>query len=125
MEPRKQGCGAAALGCRVPAEGGWPTLSLGGPGNHAVVVDALGADARAFSERFGFSALTDDEMRLFLPVSTIRAAAIRITRVATRRLAPIPVDVELTNRSGRFQAGRSGRAGRPGGREETTPIPRP
>jgi GNAT superfamily N-acetyltransferase len=44
-------------------------------GIHAVVVDALDADALAFYERFGFSALTDDPMRLFLPVSTIRAAA--------------------------------------------------
>jgi hypothetical protein len=40
-----------------------------------VVVDALDSDALAFYERFGFSALTDDPMRLFLPVSTIRAAA--------------------------------------------------
>ena len=44
-------------------------------GIHAVVVDALDAEARAFYQRFGFSTLTDDEMRLFLPVSTIRAAA--------------------------------------------------
>ncbi len=44
-------------------------------GIHAVIVDALDAEARAFYERFGFAALTDDPMRLFLPVSTIRAAA--------------------------------------------------
>jgi GNAT superfamily N-acetyltransferase len=44
-------------------------------GIHAVVVDALDVEARAFYERFGFSALTDDPMRLFLPVSTIQAAA--------------------------------------------------
>jgi predicted N-acetyltransferase YhbS len=43
-------------------------------GIHAVVVDALDAEAKAFYERFGFLPLTDDEMRLFLPVSTIRAA---------------------------------------------------
>jgi len=44
-------------------------------GIHAVVVDALDAEAKAFYERFGFLPLTDDEMRLFLPVSTIRSAA--------------------------------------------------
>jgi GNAT superfamily N-acetyltransferase len=43
-------------------------------GIHAVVVDALDAEAKAFYERFGFVPLTDDEMRLFLPLSTIRAA---------------------------------------------------
>jgi GNAT superfamily N-acetyltransferase len=44
-------------------------------GIHAVVVDALDAQAKAFYERFGFLPLTDDEMRLFLPLSTIRSAA--------------------------------------------------
>ncbi len=43
-------------------------------GIHAVVVDALDAEAKAFYQRFGFLALTDDEMRLFLPVGTIRSA---------------------------------------------------
>jgi GNAT superfamily N-acetyltransferase len=42
-------------------------------GIHAVVVDALDAEAKAFYERFGFLPLTDDEMRLFLPLSTILA----------------------------------------------------
>jgi len=44
-------------------------------GIHAVVVDALDAGAKTFYERFGFMPLTDDEMRLFLPLSTIRSAA--------------------------------------------------
>jgi GNAT superfamily N-acetyltransferase len=44
-------------------------------GIHAVVVDALDAEAKAFYQRFGFLPLTDDEMRLFLPLCTIRAAA--------------------------------------------------
>jgi GNAT superfamily N-acetyltransferase len=44
-------------------------------GIHAVVVDAMDAEARAFYERFGFLPLTDDEMRLFLPMGSIRAAA--------------------------------------------------
>jgi GNAT superfamily N-acetyltransferase len=44
-------------------------------GIHAVVVDALDAEAKAFYERFGFLPLADNEMRLFLPLSTIRAAA--------------------------------------------------
>jgi GNAT superfamily N-acetyltransferase len=44
-------------------------------GIHAVVVDALDAEAKAFYARFGFMPLMDDEMRLFLPLSTIRSAA--------------------------------------------------
>ncbi len=44
-------------------------------GIHAVVVDALDDEARAFYERFGFLPLRDDAMRLFLPLSTVRSAA--------------------------------------------------
>jgi hypothetical protein len=44
-------------------------------GGHAVVVDALNAGAKAFYERFGFTPLTDDEMRLFVPLGAIRSAA--------------------------------------------------
>jgi len=44
-------------------------------GIHAVIVDALDAEAKTFYERFGFMLLTDDNMRLFLPLSTIRSAA--------------------------------------------------
>jgi GNAT superfamily N-acetyltransferase len=44
-------------------------------GIHAVVVDALDDEAKAFYERFGFLPLRDDAMRLFLPLSTIRSAA--------------------------------------------------
>jgi predicted N-acetyltransferase YhbS len=44
-------------------------------GIHAVVVDALDAGAKTFYERFGFIPLADNEMRLFLPVNTIRTAA--------------------------------------------------
>ena len=44
-------------------------------GIYAVVVDALDAEAKTFYQRFGFTALTDNEMRLFLPLSTIRLAA--------------------------------------------------
>ena len=43
-------------------------------GIHAVVVDALDAGAKTFYERFGFMPVTDDEMMLFLPLSTIRSA---------------------------------------------------
>jgi hypothetical protein len=46
-------------------------------GIHTVVVDALDDEASAFFERFGFMSLTDNPMRLFLPVSTIQAAARR------------------------------------------------
>ncbi len=44
-------------------------------GIYAVVVNALDAEAKAFYERFGFLPLTHDEMRLFLPLSTICTAA--------------------------------------------------
>jgi len=44
-------------------------------GIHSVVVDALDAGAKTSSERFGFMPLTDDEMWLFLRLSTIRSAA--------------------------------------------------
>ncbi len=44
-------------------------------GIHAVVLDAFDAEAKSFYQRFGFSLLTDDVMRLFLPLSTIRSAA--------------------------------------------------
>jgi GNAT superfamily N-acetyltransferase len=44
-------------------------------GIHAVVVDALDAGAKTFYVRFGFMPLIDDEMRLFLPLSTIRSSA--------------------------------------------------
>ncbi len=43
-------------------------------GMHAVVVDALDADAKAFYDRFGFMPLLDNALRLFLPSSTIRSA---------------------------------------------------
>ncbi len=43
-------------------------------GIHAVVVDALDAEAKSFYQRFGFLPLTDDVMRLFLPLSTLRSA---------------------------------------------------
>jgi GNAT superfamily N-acetyltransferase len=43
-------------------------------GTFAVVVDALDEEAKAFYEKFGFLPLTDNAMRLFLPLSTIRAA---------------------------------------------------
>jgi predicted N-acetyltransferase YhbS len=42
-------------------------------GIYAVVVDALDDEAVSFYEKFGFLRLTDAEMRLFLPLSTIRA----------------------------------------------------
>jgi predicted N-acetyltransferase YhbS len=43
-------------------------------GVHAVVVDALDGEAKAFYERFGFLPFLDGEMRLFLTLGTIRAA---------------------------------------------------
>ena len=35
---------------------------------HALIVDAANDDAKRFCEEFGFSALADDPMRLFLPL---------------------------------------------------------
>ena len=35
---------------------------------HALIVDAATEDAKRFYERFGFAPLTDDPMRLFLPL---------------------------------------------------------
>jgi hypothetical protein len=44
-------------------------------GIDAIVVDALDAEAKAFCQRIGFLPVSDDEMRLILHLSTIRAAA--------------------------------------------------
>jgi GNAT superfamily N-acetyltransferase len=44
-------------------------------GIRAIAVDALDAGAKTFYERFGFMPLTDNGMRVFLPLSTIRSAA--------------------------------------------------
>ena len=35
---------------------------------HALIVDAANEDAKRFYERFGFAPLTDDPMRLFIPL---------------------------------------------------------
>jgi GNAT superfamily N-acetyltransferase len=43
-------------------------------GIHAVEVDALDEPAKAFYERFGFIALQDNPLHLYLPVATIRDA---------------------------------------------------
>lgn len=43
-------------------------------GIHAVVVDAIDAQAKGLYQRFGFLELADNPMRLFLPIATIRAA---------------------------------------------------
>ena len=43
-------------------------------GVHAVEVDAIDAQAKAFYERYGFVPLLDSELHLFLPVATIRDA---------------------------------------------------
>ena len=44
-------------------------------GFHAVVVDALDSDAKAFYEKYGFVPLTDNVMRLFVNIETTRGAA--------------------------------------------------
>lgn len=43
-------------------------------GVHAVEVDAIDAEAKAFYEKYGFVALHDQELHLYLPVTTIRTA---------------------------------------------------
>ena len=76
----------ASLSTKASMAEAWADISFAMPltrsldlaeklGIHAVVVDALDAEAKTFYERFGFVPLTDDEMRLFLPMSTIRSAA--------------------------------------------------
>jgi GNAT superfamily N-acetyltransferase len=50
-------------------------LSLAGQlGVHAVEVDAVDDQARAFYERYGFVALQDDPLHLYLPVATVEDA---------------------------------------------------
>ena len=44
-------------------------------GNYAVIVDAVDGEAKAFYEKFGFLPLTDQGLRLFLPMATIVSAA--------------------------------------------------
>jgi hypothetical protein len=41
-------------------------------GIHAVEVDAIDQQARAFYAKYGFVPLLDNELHLFLPVATIR-----------------------------------------------------
>jgi GNAT superfamily N-acetyltransferase len=43
-------------------------------GVHAVEVDAIDGQARAFYEKYGFVPLPDNELHLFLPIATIRDA---------------------------------------------------
>jgi GNAT superfamily N-acetyltransferase len=41
-------------------------------GIHAVVVDAIDAEAKAFYQKYRFIPLLDNELHLYLPISTIR-----------------------------------------------------
>ena len=43
-------------------------------GIHAVVVDAIDEQAKGFYEKYGFVALADQPLRLYLPLATIRKA---------------------------------------------------
>ncbi len=64
------------LGGRLLRDALTRSLEVSGQlGVHAVVVDALDAHASDFYKRFGFLELTDSPLRLFLPLSTVRAAA--------------------------------------------------
>ena len=70
-----QGVHGQGLGGLLLRDGLTRSLALSETlGIHAVVVDALDAKAKTFYERFGFMSLTEDPMRLFLPLSTIRSA---------------------------------------------------
>ncbi len=44
-------------------------------GVHAIVVDAIDEQAKAFYERYGFVPLTDQPLSLYLPVATIRKSS--------------------------------------------------
>jgi GNAT superfamily N-acetyltransferase len=48
-------------------------------GVHAVEVDALHEKAKAFYQKFGFVALFDDPLHLYLPMKTIEALALDFT----------------------------------------------
>jgi GNAT superfamily N-acetyltransferase len=43
-------------------------------GVHAVEVDAIDAEAKAFYEKYGFAPLEDSELHLYLPIVTVEAA---------------------------------------------------
>jgi hypothetical protein len=43
-------------------------------GVHAVEVDAIDEQARAFYERYGLVALQDDPLHLYLPMATVEDA---------------------------------------------------
>ncbi len=49
-------------------------------GTFAVVVDALGENARRFYLRYGFKSLQDDSLHLYLPVKEIRRMGLRPQR---------------------------------------------
>jgi hypothetical protein len=40
-------------------------------GVHAVAVDAIDDSAAAFDRKYGFTALLDDPLHLYLPISTV------------------------------------------------------
>ena len=40
---------------------------------HAVEVDAIDQQAKAFYEKYGFAPLLDNEFHLFLPITTVQA----------------------------------------------------
>jgi ribosomal protein S18 acetylase RimI-like enzyme len=42
-------------------------------GIHAVEVDAIDQQAKAFYEKYGFAPLLDNEFHLFLPIATVQA----------------------------------------------------
>jgi GNAT superfamily N-acetyltransferase len=49
------------------------SLELSDPlGIHAVIVDAIDAEAKAFYQKYRFIPLLDNELHLYLPISTIR-----------------------------------------------------
>jgi GNAT superfamily N-acetyltransferase len=63
------------LGHRLLADALRRCLRLAGQlGIHAVEVDAIDEPAKAFYERYGFVALLDDPLHLYLPVATIEDA---------------------------------------------------
>ena len=48
-----------------------PSESLG---IHAVEVDAIDLEAKAFYVKYGFTSLSDEELHLYLPIETIRTS---------------------------------------------------
>lgn len=64
------------LGGRLLADALGRCLALADQlGIHAIEVDAIDLDAKAFYEKFGFVSLQDDPLHMYLPIATVETAS--------------------------------------------------